>query len=322
MIANFPEAHCNLGLALRSRGELVEAVAELRKARDLAPKDSDFARRIGLTLAAVERQASLAAKLPAVLAGKIKPGNAAETLEFALICYHKGLQGASARFWAEAFQAEPKLADDMQAHHRYNAACAAALAGCGRSKDEPPLDDASRTRWRRQALEWLEADLAAWSRTMESGPPQSRQPLPHTLQDWKDDPDLAGLRDPSDAGQDPGGRTESLPRPLGSGRRVAGQDSSEPSAVTPVETTPVPRRRSSPGASPETYRAGTLSCIPADTLSQVDPTTAPSAAGVVNRGADHSGLTVKPSSRHRMMKLSGSEPSLMMRYPGGGCASR
>ena len=195
LIANFPEAHCNLGLALRSRGEFVEAVAELRKARDLAPKDSDFARRLRPTLAAAERQASLAAKLPAVLAGKINPGDAAETIEFAQICYHKGLQGASARFWAEAFRAEPKLADDMQAHHRYNAACAAALAGCGRSKDEPPLDDASRTRWRRQALEWLEADLAAWSKTLKTGSPQSRQALPRTLQDWKGDSDLAGLHD-------------------------------------------------------------------------------------------------------------------------------
>ncbi len=137
----------------------------------------------------------MAAKLPAVLAGKIQPVDAVETLDFAQICYNKGLQGASARFWAEAFRAEPKLADDMQAHHRYNAACAAALAGCGRGKDEPPLDDASRARWRQQALEWLEADLAAWSKTLESGPPQSRLPIHQTLRHWKADPDLVGLRD-------------------------------------------------------------------------------------------------------------------------------
>ncbi len=193
--ADFPEAQCNLGLALQSRGEFVEAVAALRRARELAWRDPDFARRIGLALTAAERQASLTAKLPAVLAGKMKPGDAAETLEFALLCYLKGLHGASARFWTEAFQAEPKLADDLQAHHRYNAACAAAMAGCGQGKDQPPLDDASRIHRRRQALEWLKADLAVWSRTLESGPHQSRKLLSQTLQGWKVDPDLAGLRD-------------------------------------------------------------------------------------------------------------------------------
>ncbi len=235
----FPEAHCNLGLALRSQGELVEAVAELRRARDLASKDSDFAQRIGLALTAVERQASLAAKLPAVLAGKIKPGDAAEALEFALICYHKGLQGASARFWTEAFQAEPKLADDMQAHHRYNAACAAALAGCGQGKDQPPLDDATRIQRRRQALEWLKADLVLWTRTLASGPPQLRQLLPRTLQDWKVDPDLAGLRDQRELAKIPDDEQKACRTFWAQVERVAGQEPSEQYAVRPVVTTAV-----------------------------------------------------------------------------------
>ena len=45
------------------------------------------------------------------------------------------LNCAAARFYEEAFAAQPKLADDLGAAHRYNAACAAALAGCGQSKD-------------------------------------------------------------------------------------------------------------------------------------------------------------------------------------------
>jgi eukaryotic-like serine/threonine-protein kinase len=193
---DFPEPHCILGLALRGRGDYAEAVAELRKARDLARKSNpNFAVRMDRLLTATERQASAAARLPAVLAGKIKPGDTAETLDLAQLCYDKGLQGASARLWAEAFQADPKLANDLGAHLRYDASCAAALAGCGQAKDEPPLDDACRTRWRRQALEWLAADLAAWSRVMESGSPRSRQAITQKLLDWKADPDLAGLRD-------------------------------------------------------------------------------------------------------------------------------
>ncbi len=194
--ADFPEAQANLGLAHGARGELDQAVAELRKARERAQlQNPELAQRLGPLLAMTERQATLAARLPAIITGKIKPAGAVETLELAQICYNKGLHGGSARFWTEAFRAEPKLADDMEAHSRYNAACAAALAGCGQGKDEPPLDNASRSRWRQQALEWLEADLAAWSKTLENGSPPSRQTVARTLEHWKGDLDLSGLRD-------------------------------------------------------------------------------------------------------------------------------
>ena len=46
------------------------------------------------------------------------------------MCYDTKHHAAAARFWAEALAADPKLGDDRQAGHRYNAACAAALAGC------------------------------------------------------------------------------------------------------------------------------------------------------------------------------------------------
>jgi serine/threonine-protein kinase len=192
---NFPQAHANLGTALRSRGEFAEAIAELRKARDLARPYPQLIPQIERELVVTERQASLAARLPAVLAGKAKPVDATETLGFAQLCYEKKLHGAAARLWAEVFQAQPKLADDMQAQHRYNAACAAALAGCGQGKDEPPPDEATKARWRKQAPEWLRADLAAWSKLLASSPPETRQSIPQTLQHWKADPDLAGLRD-------------------------------------------------------------------------------------------------------------------------------
>ena len=43
-------------------------------------------------------------------------------------------------------EADPKLVDDRQAQHRYNAACAAALASSGQGKEEPALDEAARDR--------------------------------------------------------------------------------------------------------------------------------------------------------------------------------
>ena len=97
--------------------------------------------------------------------------------------------------WANEFTLQPAMADDMNVQNRYNAACAAALAGSGQGKDNPPLDEAAKSKWRKQALDWLKADLAAWSKISDSGPPQAMQSIAPTLQHWKADADLAGLRD-------------------------------------------------------------------------------------------------------------------------------
>jgi serine/threonine-protein kinase len=193
---DYAGAHFNLGKALRSQGEYTEAIAELRKARDLPKTDPGLAQQLERELAATERLASLAARLPAVLIGKVKPVDAAEMVGFAQLCYERKLQSASVHFWVEAFQAQPKLAEDMQVQNRYNAACAAALAGCGQGKDEPPLDEAARARWRKQAVDWLKTDLVFWTKQIETGAQQARDAVLQTLQHWKADTDLAGIRDP------------------------------------------------------------------------------------------------------------------------------
>ncbi len=99
--------------------------------------------------------------------------------------------GSGPRPW----RADPKLGDDRQAWHRYNAACAAALAAAGQGKDEPPPDDAAKAKLRGQALDWLKAELTAWGKLLESGPPQARPAIVQTLNHWKQDTDLAGIRD-------------------------------------------------------------------------------------------------------------------------------
>ncbi len=191
------QPHGSLGIILCRQGELAQGIAEFRAARLLVRNNPPLAERIAFFLAGAEWQAAALARLPAILAGKAKLSDAAEMLGFAQLCNDKKLHAASARFWTEAFQAQPKLADDMQVQNRYNAACAAALAGCGQGKDDPPLDDTAKARWRKQALDWLKADLAAWSKILETGPQQARQSITQTLQYWKADPDLAGICDPA-----------------------------------------------------------------------------------------------------------------------------
>ena len=98
-------------------------------------------------------------------------------------------------FYAEALINDPKLGDDRQVQLRYDAACAAALAAAGQGKDEPTLDDAARAKLRRQALDWLNAELTALGKLLDSGPPQVRPNVVRDLTHWKQDTDLTGIRD-------------------------------------------------------------------------------------------------------------------------------
>jgi hypothetical protein len=43
---------------------------------------------------------------------------------------------------------------------------------------------------------WLEANLAGWRRPVEGGRPDAAAAAARALRHWKEDPDLAGIRDP------------------------------------------------------------------------------------------------------------------------------
>jgi hypothetical protein len=103
---------------------------------------------------------------------------------------------AAAGFYTGAFAAQPKLAEDLRCGHRYNAACAAAQAGCGQGKDAKDLAEKQRARLRKQALDWLRADLAARNEVLKKGPAGARAVVVQTMQHWLKDADLAGVRGP------------------------------------------------------------------------------------------------------------------------------
>jgi tetratricopeptide (TPR) repeat protein len=95
-----------------------------------------------------------------------------------------------------AFAADPNLGDDLRRAHRYTAACAA-LAGRGEGREAEKLAPKERRRWRRQALTWLQADLALRAGQLQSGQRAEREEARRKLRQWQQDPDLAGLRDPA-----------------------------------------------------------------------------------------------------------------------------
>ncbi len=86
------------------------------------------------------------------------------------------------------------MAEDLSTGNRYNAACVAALAGCGRGKDAGSLDEKERARLRAQALKWLRTDLRAWRSLLGTGPDSNRPAIAQQLQHWLEDSDFAGVR--------------------------------------------------------------------------------------------------------------------------------
>ena len=78
--------------------------------------------------------------------------------------------------------------------HRYDAACAAALAGCGQGKDADKLDAKECLRLRQQALDWLRADLKAYRQEMEKAADRANSTISERMQHWFRDEDLAGVR--------------------------------------------------------------------------------------------------------------------------------
>jgi serine/threonine-protein kinase len=184
-------AHSNLGEALRHKGQVDEAIASFKKALELDPKYA-WART---ELAKVERLAAVQDKLPALLKGDFKPTTSDELLALAEWCQIKKLHHTATHLYAAAFADDPKLADDLKAAHRYNAACRAALAAGGQREDAAQLDDAERARLRKQALDWLRADLALHTKQLETGQAADRAAAQRALRRWQQDPELAGLRD-------------------------------------------------------------------------------------------------------------------------------
>jgi hypothetical protein len=69
------------------------------------------------------------------------------------------------------------------------------MAGCGRGRDAADLDEATRAAFRRQALNWLRAELEARPRLLGQEPGQVRA-VARDLQDWQWDTPFAGVRGP------------------------------------------------------------------------------------------------------------------------------
>jgi eukaryotic-like serine/threonine-protein kinase len=187
-------------MALQQKGEKAQARKSLAAAIlafDWSPAQADNSGAWIRHVLRREAEALILADLPAFLEGKYQPRDNDNRLALLGVCQYQDRRAAMAGLYAAAFAADPKLAEDLRAGHRFNAARAAAVAGCGGGADGARLGEVARTRWRQQACAWLRLDLAAWAQRLDATPPADRAAAQKALARWRQDPDLTGLRDPA-----------------------------------------------------------------------------------------------------------------------------
>jgi serine/threonine-protein kinase len=191
--SNYAGAHGALGQVLLRQGRFGEAGAPLRRALELLAAQHPLRKVVAEQLTRCEQLLALEQKLAGLHEGDPAPKDAAEQLALADLCQlpSKSLYATAARFYQQAFAAKPALAEDYPL--RYNAACAAALAGSGQGKDAP-RDSTERDRLRRQALDWLRAELEACRRLLDKELDKTRAGVTQRLKHWLADPDFAGVR--------------------------------------------------------------------------------------------------------------------------------
>jgi tetratricopeptide (TPR) repeat protein len=186
--------YLELGFVLRRQGRFAESLVAFTLGHELGPRSPDPKNPSVQWLREAERWLEVEAKLPAVVKGELKPRDGTERIEYGTVAKARKQFAAAARLYEQAFADEPALEQSLESSHRYDAACYAALAGCGQGEDASPLDDKERPRLRRQALIWLRAELTAWQEHLKKEPVKGRLTISQKLRHWQKDSDLAQVR--------------------------------------------------------------------------------------------------------------------------------
>jgi hypothetical protein len=189
-------AHNNLCHLLVERSGITAVQEETRRWLDRLPPDHPLRKTAAKQLQDCERLLALEHRLPAILKGDEKPANTQEQLDLAQLCVDTKRYAGAARFFSGAFADKPELAGDQPSLDRYDAACCAALAGCGQGVDADKLDATERVRLRRLALDWLRDELKAFRQMLDRSLDKAAPRVAGGLQRCLVEPDFASVRGP------------------------------------------------------------------------------------------------------------------------------
>jgi serine/threonine-protein kinase len=181
----------NSGSALEALGLFDQASEEFRTALKLSPGLDEAAR--GFSRCEMMRR--LASNIDAVLADPHTGASPLERAHLGSICRMNGRFADAVRFYTDAFAAAPSLTEDPSNGFRYQAACAAALAGRETGLTPEAGGASQRASYRQQARQWLSADVQLLRVQVERQ--SAREHLRNILLRWQADPALAGIREAS-----------------------------------------------------------------------------------------------------------------------------
>jgi eukaryotic-like serine/threonine-protein kinase len=182
--------HNSLAQALQQGGDPDAAIAEFRKCLELNPRFGRVYPRLFNLLADKKDWAgaeALCRQMTEVLPDQPFGHNG---LGVALLNTDRPRQALD--LLSRVLAAHPDWAADFQIPLRYNAACAAAVCAAGKGADVPPPAD--RPACRRQALDLLAGDLAAF-RKLFADEPGRRASIHAQMRNWLQDSDLEPVRE-------------------------------------------------------------------------------------------------------------------------------
>jgi len=183
--AKYLQGHRVLGVALRRQGRFAEAEAAFRRAAEQCARHNPSSAKT------LEAEANLCARigkmqdrLPGLFSGQEQPRDHAERSDLARACFHTGRNNQAVRLFTEVLDADSRMPADEKSALRREAAQAAILAGCRYGTDVAGLSENERARLRQQAMDWLRADLASWTKQLADARPEQRAGVRSAIGHW------------------------------------------------------------------------------------------------------------------------------------------
>jgi tetratricopeptide (TPR) repeat protein len=185
--------HNNVGMALRARGRLDEAIEHLRESVRIKPNSADGQVNLGRALHETGRTDEAVSHVQESV--RLDPKNALAQGDLAFLLRAKGRLAEAIDHLQQAVALQSSLSTqirDRLVAYRYEAACANIRTGEGQGSKDARRGEPERAEKRRQALNWLRANLELAASLRNDG-----EVLAWSLSTWLSDPALTSVRDPA-----------------------------------------------------------------------------------------------------------------------------
>ena len=200
--------HNNLGMALQDRGRLDEAIEHLRQSVSINPKSAYGQFNLGVALYRKGRVDEAFGHLQQAV--NLDPNYALAHANLAVLLRARGRVAEAIDHLQQAVRLEGEKPTEIRRRlvlYRYEAACANVQAAAGQGPEDARRGEPERAGKRRQALDWLRANLELTAKLRNDG-----KVLGWSLATWLSDPALASVRDPAALAKLPDAERESWQR--------------------------------------------------------------------------------------------------------------